>query len=126
MLRRDLLRAAAASLLSGLVPPVRADDRPTFPRELIDFVPYPHNPVFTAGPRDAWDARLRERGWILREIAVDAQGRIDAADWQAVRAARPALVSVMLANNETGVLQDIAALAAEGRAAGACFHTDAA
>jgi cysteine desulfurase len=69
--------------------------------------------------------QLRRGGWTLREIEVDAEGRIDAADWQVVRAARPALVSVMLANNETGVLQDIAALAAEGRAAGAWFHTDA-
>ena len=34
------------------------------------------------------------------------------------------LVSVMAANNETGVLQDIAAAAALARAAGALFHTD--
>jgi cysteine desulfurase len=31
----------------------------------------------------------------------------------------------MLANNETGVLQDVAMLAGEARAVGACFHTDA-
>ncbi|THF66073.1 cysteine desulfurase [Pseudothauera nasutitermitis] len=69
--------------------------------------------------------QLARQGWTLREIAVDAQGRIDAEDWRAVLAGRPALVSVMLANNETGVLQDVAALAAEARAAGALFHTDA-
>ena len=52
-----------------------------------------------------------------------------AADF-AVALARPAkLVSVMLANNETGVLQDIPALAEQARAVGgrnaAWFHTDA-
>ncbi len=36
------------------------------------------------------------------------------------------LVSVMAVNNETGVVQDIAALAAIARGAGALFHTDAA
>lgn len=69
--------------------------------------------------------QLQRAGWTLREIAVDAQGRIDAADWQAVIDARPRLVSAMLANNETGVLQDIAPMAASARAAGAWFHTDA-
>ncbi|THF55887.1 cysteine desulfurase family protein [Pseudothauera rhizosphaerae] len=69
--------------------------------------------------------QLRRQGWTGREIAVDGQGRIDAGDWQAVLAERPALISVMLANNETGVLQDVAALAREARAAGACLHTDA-
>ncbi len=69
--------------------------------------------------------QLQRSGWTMREIAVDALGRIDEADWQAVLAARPRLVSVMLANNETGVVQDIATLAAQARAAGACFHTDA-
>lgn len=69
--------------------------------------------------------QLRRQGWTLREIAVDAEGRIDDADWQATMTARPALVSVMLANNETGVLQDIDALALQARAAGAWMHTDA-
>ncbi len=69
--------------------------------------------------------QLQRGGWVMREIAVDAQGRIDLDDWQSVLAERPRLVSVMLANNETGVLQDIATLAAQARAAGAWFHTDA-
>ena len=57
--------------------------------------------------------QLQRGGWAMREIAVDAQGRIDLEDWQSVLAERPRLVSVMLANNETGVLQDIATLAAQ-------------
>lgn len=69
--------------------------------------------------------QLRRAGWTLREIAVDADGRIDVADWQRVLEARPTLVSVMLANNETGVLQDVATLASEARKAGAWLHTDA-
>ncbi|HTY99532.1 MAG TPA: cysteine desulfurase family protein [Rhodocyclaceae bacterium] len=66
---------------------------------------------------------LQRSGWTLREIAVDGEGRVDAADYAEVIAGRPGLVSVMLANNETGVLQDIGQLAA--MAAGACFHADA-
>lgn len=69
--------------------------------------------------------QLRRAGWTLHEIAVDADGRIDVADWQRVLEARPKLVSVMLANNETGVLQDVATLASEARKAGAWLHTDA-
>lgn len=69
--------------------------------------------------------QLRRAGWALHEIAVDADGRIDVADWQRVLEARPTLVSVMLANNETGVLQDVATLASEARKAGARLHTDA-
>jgi cysteine desulfurase len=61
----------------------------------------------------------------LKEIAVDRDGVIDAQDWQQALRARPTLVSVMLANNETGVVQDVVRLAGEARAAGAWFHTDA-
>ena len=44
---------------------VAADD--LFPPELVRFVPYEQNPVFTAGGKDHWDVRIRERGWILPE-----------------------------------------------------------
>lgn len=69
--------------------------------------------------------QLRRAGWTMREIAVDDDGRIDVSDWRDTLDGRPVIVSVMLANNETGVLQDIAALAREARSAGAWFHTDA-
>lgn len=69
--------------------------------------------------------QLQRAGWTLREIAVDAAGRIAPANWNEVLEARPALVSVMLANNETGVLQAIDRLAPEAGRAGAWFHTDA-
>ncbi len=38
-----------------------------FPAELVEFVPSPENPVFTAAGTGHWDAKIRERGWILRE-----------------------------------------------------------
>ena len=68
---------------------------------------------------------LKRLGWDVREIAVDAEGRVAETDFSAALAKKPAIVSVMLANNETGVLQDIAALAARAHAAKAWFHTDA-
>jgi hypothetical protein len=40
-----------------------------FPPELVEFVPHRVNPVFAAEP-GKWDARIRERGWILREEGV--------------------------------------------------------
>lgn len=69
--------------------------------------------------------QLRRADWTLREIAVDRAGLVKRTDWLAVLATKPALVSVMLANNETGVLQDVATLAREAKEAGAWFHTDA-
>lgn len=38
-----------------------------FPAELTQFRPVEFNPVFAAGGEGAWDAKIRERGWILRE-----------------------------------------------------------
>ena len=69
--------------------------------------------------------QLTRRGWRLHKIAVDAQGQIDVEDYQVLLAQQPKLVSIMLANNETGVLQDVASLASRAKAAGAWFHTDA-
>ncbi|AWI74631.1 cysteine desulfurase [Parazoarcus communis] len=69
--------------------------------------------------------QLRRSGWVMREVGVDAEGRLRADDWRSTLEARPSLVSVMLANNETGVLQDVRAHAAEARAGGAYMHTDA-
>jgi beta-1,2-mannobiose phosphorylase / 1,2-beta-oligomannan phosphorylase len=46
----------------------RADaPAPEFPPELVDFVPSPKNPVFTAAGAGHWDVKIRERGWILKE-----------------------------------------------------------
>jgi beta-1,2-mannobiose phosphorylase / 1,2-beta-oligomannan phosphorylase len=47
-----------------------AKDREMFPEELVSFVPSEYNPVFSAGPADAWDKKIRERGFILYEDSV--------------------------------------------------------
>jgi len=62
----------------------------------------------------------------IEEIAVDRDGRIDlAALSQALRGASRPLVSLMLANNETGAVQPVAAAAAIVHAAGGLLHVDA-
>ena len=60
-------------------------------------------------------------------IPVDQNGIVDPAELGALLAIddRPALVSVMLANNETGVIQPVRELAAIAHARGALFHCDA-
>jgi cysteine desulfurase len=60
-------------------------------------------------------------------IAVDGDGIVDLARLEQQLAAdpRPAIVSVMLANNETGIIQPVAEVAAIARAHGALFHCDA-
>ncbi|MGE5490740.1 MAG: cysteine desulfurase family protein [Actinomycetota bacterium] len=69
--------------------------------------------------------QLARQGWQVRKIAVDGAGQIVPADYADVLAQKPRLLSVMTANNETGVVQDVAARATEARATGAWFHTDA-
>lgn len=69
--------------------------------------------------------QLARRGWRLHKLAVDAEGRVDAPNYRSLLAQQPTLVSVMLANNETGVLQDVGLLAEQSKAAGTLFHTDA-
>src|SRR5271166_2679579 len=60
-------------------------------------------------------------------IPVDRDGIVvlDTLDSLLAADPRPALVSVMLANNETGVVQPVAAIGAIARAHGALFHCDA-
>ena len=59
-------------------------------------------------------------------LPVGPEGLLDPEALRAALAEPTLLVSVMAVNNEIGVVQDIAALAAMARAAGALFHTDAA
>ena len=70
--------------------------------------------------------RLAGEGVPVERIAVDAQGRLDLADLERrLGAGDVALVSVMGANNETGVLMPLAEVAARVHAAGARLHVDA-
>ena len=71
--------------------------------------------------------RLRELGHTVVEIGVDGEGRFDLPAYEAALAAHPGpkLVSVMWANNETGVLFPIKRIAEMAKAADATMHTDA-
>lgn len=68
---------------------------------------------------------LQQQGWPAQQIAVDANGQIDIAALRSLLAAPTGLVSVMLANNETGVIQDLATITEIAHTAGAFVHTDA-
>jgi cysteine desulfurase len=70
--------------------------------------------------------RLEKEGFSVTYLTPDRSGWVDP---DAVRAAlRPdtVLVSIMFANNEIGVLQDVRAIGAVCRERGVAFHTDAA
>lgn len=68
---------------------------------------------------------LSSSGVRLHIIPVDKRGQLDMAAYQAALSDRVAVVSMMWANNETGVVFPVAELAAKAKAAGALFHTDA-
>jgi cysteine desulfurase len=100
----------------ALTPEIQtADERR--PREKLLISAIEHSSVRTGGrfPRGA-----------VADIAVDTDGRVDLAALAdaLAKASRP-LVSIMLANNETGVVQPIAQAAAIVHAAGGLLHVDA-
>ncbi len=69
---------------------------------------------------------LAEEGFEPVILPVDANGLLDRDVLRAAVDERTLLVSVMAVNNEIGVIQDLAAIAAIAKEAGALFHTDAA
>ncbi len=105
----------------------------------------PAGVVFTSGGTEANNLALRgtgrtrilvsavEHGSVIAAapaaelISVDAAGRVrlDALEEMLAADHRPALVSIMLANNETGVVQPVAEAAAIARRHGALVHCDA-
>jgi len=68
---------------------------------------------------------LESRGIELTFLPCTPQGLIEVSALEAALRPNTKLVSVMLANNETGVIQSIRELADRTHAAGALFHTDA-
>tara|TARA_R110002110_G_scaffold108904_1_gene271760 strand:- start:18663 stop:19817 length:1155 start_codon:yes stop_codon:yes gene_type:complete len=71
----------------------------------------------------AW---LQQRGWEVSWLEPDRDGLVSAASVAAALRPDTLLVSVMHVNNELGTVNDIAAIGAVVRAAGALFHVDAA
>ena len=74
---------------------------------------------------DACRALARE-GVRVTELSVDSDGLVDPDDVARAITPRTALVSIMAANSEIGVLEPIEAIGAICRERGVPFHTDAA
>lgn len=70
-------------------------------------------------------ASLRSRGFATDIVKPCRRGYVEPCELQAIMGEDVALVSVMLANNETGVVQPIRELSAVAHAFGARFHADA-
>jgi cysteine desulfurase len=68
---------------------------------------------------------LAERGIEVTFLPCTPEGLIEVKALEAALRPNTKLVSVMLANNETGVVQPVRELAERAHAAGALFHTDA-
>jgi len=68
---------------------------------------------------------LRGEGWKLTEVRVDHTGRVRLDELEAALSDETALVSLMLANNETGTVQPVREAAELAHARGALIHCDA-
>ncbi|WP_428392016.1 cysteine desulfurase family protein [Lichenicoccus sp.] len=77
------------------------------------------HPCVLASVRD-----LASEGFEPVVLPVQPDGRLDLADLEAALRTPTLLVSIMAVNNETGVIQDLAACSALTRGAGALFHSD--
>lgn len=74
-----------------------------------------------AGPAE----HLAAQGFDVQRVRVDAQGVVEEDHFLKLLSPGTRLVSIMLANNETGVLQPVETLARHCQARGIPFHTDA-
>jgi len=70
-------------------------------------------------------ARLAALGGKLTRVPVDPDGRIDPAAVAAALSSETRLLSILWANNETGVVQDVGSIAADAGARGVPVHLDA-
>ncbi|HEY0383180.1 MAG TPA: cysteine desulfurase family protein [Candidatus Elarobacter sp.] len=68
---------------------------------------------------------LERDGWRVTRLPVDARGLVDPGAFVAALTPETTLASVMLANNEIGVVQPVAELARLARERGVLVHTDA-
>ncbi|MBN2509883.1 MAG: cysteine desulfurase [Spirochaetales bacterium] len=68
---------------------------------------------------------LEHQGVKLRYLDVDSQGRIDLDQLKSFLTDQTALVSIMMANNEIGTIQDIKAAVKITKEKSVLFHTDA-
>lgn len=68
---------------------------------------------------------LSQKGYRVTQLAVDAEGRLDLDEYEASLTPDTAIVSLMWANNETGVIFPVEKAARLAREKGILFHTDA-
>ncbi|MGA3171737.1 MAG: cysteine desulfurase family protein [Chthoniobacteraceae bacterium] len=73
----------------------------------------------------AFEHLERNEGFRVTYLPVDEDGRVDPRQLAAAITPDTALVSIMTANNETGVTQDMAAISAVCREHGVLLHADA-
>lgn len=69
--------------------------------------------------------RLEQRGCTATYLPVDEGGQVDPDDVRHALRPNTRLISVMMANNETGVLQPVEEIGRIARERGVLFHTDA-
>lgn len=83
--------------------------------------------IVSAIEHDSVLGAARASGRPVDLVPVDQAGRVDLDELERMLAAGPeqALVSIMFANNESGVVQPVAEVARRVHAAGALFHCDA-
>lgn len=67
---------------------------------------------------------LERRGYTIHRLPVDGQGRLDLDHYQSLLSDNVALVTVMWANNETGTVFPVQAMATMAKEKGILFHTD--
>ena len=68
---------------------------------------------------------LTQRGYRVTEIGVDGSGRLDMDELRGAVDTDTAIVSLMWANNETGVIFPVEEAATIAKSKGALFHSDA-
>jgi cysteine desulfurase len=78
-----------------------------------------HNSVLAAA------AALRDRGFRVEAVPVDAEGRVPVRALESMLDDAVLAVSIMAVNNEIGTIQEIRNLSTAARNAGAVFHSDA-
>ncbi len=69
--------------------------------------------------------RLEKQGFDVTYLPVDTDGRVSAARVAAAMTDKTSVVSIMLANNEIGVINPVDEIGAVVKARGAMFHIDA-
>ncbi len=89
------------------------------PRRTIVHSVLEHHAVLNTGKA------LAEEGWLVETVRAGQDGLVDLADLEAKVDEETALVAVMLANNETGVVQPVAEVARIAHAKGVLVLCDA-